>query len=185
MHFETVYLWKQFISLYYFDTSVFFNTSLKSFKVSPTLRYMGIRSFQNVLTLREFDLSNANSLEIIFDYVLSGTGITTLDFRNCPKLSKLHTECFSNCPYLETVYFPCVEKELNISQHIFMNCSSLENMVLSECSQLIRFPASCFSFCDKLIIPNSFVIAPHCTCATNNIILTNLIIRSLILIFIK
>ena len=141
-------------SLRFFDTYCFINTSLESFVVPESLKYIGIGSFENVTTLKRIDFSKAYSFGTIFNYSLRGTSIEILDLRNSTHLNNISDYALHECFELKEVYFPCSDSStVKFGEYCFSSCTSLEHIYFSSCKRIIPVSASVFSHCSKLILP--------------------------------
>lgn len=108
-------------------------------------------------------------LQIIESGAFSGcTKLRTIDLRVCNNLDKIDERAFSGCSLVNKIYFPQDENhKFSVSKQAFMNCTSLEDIVIP--ANMDEIGDEAFSGCKKLanITLNSDTIVYRATTAEN------------------
>lgn len=156
-------------SVTFFDTHVFRNTTLSSFKIPSNLDRTGFGSFQSLSTLTNVDFSNAKSLRHIWEGGFRNcTSLRTIDLRNCLNLRIIGNNAFEYCDSLVSVLLPKQFNQINFGQNAFLACTSLTTLFDDDTFRIFNFPLLAFTNCSKLQIQALFGSIPTCISITSS-----------------
>ena len=119
-----------------------FNSMIKKVVVLDKVTWVGDYAFYNLPNLKEVEF--ASSVDVIGNYVFSGSGLETLTIPET--VTSIGEHLFEGCSQLKSVKFPSYYK--NVSSSMFVNCDSITDLSFLDGMESIGSYA--FRDCDGL-----------------------------------